>query len=42
MVGARLKTEHRQNCPFINGHVKMPIYKQVEPVYKQAENEIGH
>ena len=42
MVGAHLQTEHRQNCPFINAHVKMPVYKWVEPVYKQTENKIGH
>ena len=42
MVGVRLQTEHRQNCPFINGHVKMPVYKWVKPVYKWAKNKIGH
>ncbi len=42
MVGAQLQTEHRQNCPFINGHVKMPVYKRGKPVYKLAENKIGH
>ncbi len=42
MVGAHLQTEHRQNCPFVNGHVKIPVYKWVEPVYKRAENENGH